>query len=152
MAALLFDSIAEALEQATSLDRLESRGTLRLALKTGGLDARSLTAEQLALMRESALAYTPANVLMLCPTDRVPPLDARREKFPIVSSSAEVRNQLRSPSSRGTASQGTRDRQRNDVSGLARASQSVNIGRAHSSAPLQGGAGCGRRSIRGSMR
>ncbi len=50
MAALLFDSIAEALEQATSLDRLESRGTLRLALKTGGLDARSLTAEQLAVV------------------------------------------------------------------------------------------------------
>ncbi len=41
MAALLFDSIAEALEQATSLDRLESRGTLRLALETSGLDARS---------------------------------------------------------------------------------------------------------------
>ena len=37
MAASLFDSVANALEEATGFNRLEARGTLRLALKSAGL-------------------------------------------------------------------------------------------------------------------
>ena len=47
---VLFDSVAEALEQATTLDRLEARGTLRLALKAAGLDAEQVTSHQLAVV------------------------------------------------------------------------------------------------------
>ena len=43
----VFDWVCGALESATSLDRLEARGTLRLALKASGLEARTVTAEQL---------------------------------------------------------------------------------------------------------
>jgi hypothetical protein len=43
----VFDWTCDALESATSLDRLEARGTLRLALKASGLDARNVTSEQL---------------------------------------------------------------------------------------------------------
>jgi len=43
----VFDWACGALESATSLDRLEARGTLRLALKASGLEARDVTAEQL---------------------------------------------------------------------------------------------------------
>jgi hypothetical protein len=50
MADLLFDSIADALEGATTLDRLEARGTLRLALKNAGLDPSSLGADQAAVV------------------------------------------------------------------------------------------------------
>ena len=45
--AAVFDWICNRLEQDTSLDRLESRGTVRLALKSAGLDARSVTPEQM---------------------------------------------------------------------------------------------------------
>jgi hypothetical protein len=48
----IFEALAETLEQVTSLDRLEARGTLRLALREAGLKADSLTAEQThALLR-----------------------------------------------------------------------------------------------------
>lgn len=43
----LFDSAAEQLERHTDLDRLEARGTLRLAIKQAGLDAKRLTLRQL---------------------------------------------------------------------------------------------------------
>jgi len=43
----VFDWACDALESATSLDRLEARGTVRLALKTAGLEARSVNVEQL---------------------------------------------------------------------------------------------------------
>jgi hypothetical protein len=55
MAADIFDLAAELLEQRTSLDRLEARGTLRIALKSAGLDVASLTAEQLAVVFEKIL-------------------------------------------------------------------------------------------------
>jgi hypothetical protein len=42
VAADLFDFVAEQLEHHTSLDRLEARGTLRLALKEAGLDPQSI--------------------------------------------------------------------------------------------------------------
>jgi hypothetical protein len=51
-----FDWMCNRLEQDTSLDRLEARGTVRLALKGAGLDARSVTPEQLAVVIEKVLA------------------------------------------------------------------------------------------------
>ena len=47
---VLFDVAAERLEQKTDLDRLETRGTLRIALKESGLDPKSLTFSQLAVV------------------------------------------------------------------------------------------------------
>lgn len=45
----LFDSVADALEQSTSLDRLEARGTLRLVLKEAGLEARDVDASSICV-------------------------------------------------------------------------------------------------------
>ncbi len=45
-----FDHVCSALENATSLNRIESRGTVRLALKTAGLSANSVTPEQMAVV------------------------------------------------------------------------------------------------------
>ena len=47
MSVELFDVAAERLEHHTSLDRLEARGTLRIALKIAGLTAKSVTVDQL---------------------------------------------------------------------------------------------------------
>lgn len=46
----LFDFVADRIEQSTSLDRLESRGTLRIALKNSGLDPRGVTREQFCVI------------------------------------------------------------------------------------------------------
>ena len=43
----LFDCAAEKLEALTDFDRLEARGTLRIALKEAGLEAAHLTLPQL---------------------------------------------------------------------------------------------------------
>ena len=51
----VFDHVAEALESATALDRLEARGTLRLALKEAGFDARSPQPEQMKVVVEKVL-------------------------------------------------------------------------------------------------
>jgi len=51
----LFDLAAERVEHHTSLDRLEARGTLRIALKTAGLTAKSVTAEQLCVVFEKVM-------------------------------------------------------------------------------------------------
>jgi hypothetical protein len=45
-----FDLVCDQLEAGTSLDRLEARGTVRLALKQAGLEARSITPEQMAVV------------------------------------------------------------------------------------------------------
>ena len=50
-----FDWVCSELEQQTTLDRLEARGTIRIALKEAGLDARSATARQLAVVVEKVL-------------------------------------------------------------------------------------------------
>lgn len=50
MAESLFEFVAARLEDATSLDKLEARGTLRIALKDAGLDPRSVSAEQMSVM------------------------------------------------------------------------------------------------------
>lgn len=44
-----FDFTCEALERLTSLDRLEARGTVRIALKQAGLEPRSVTHAQMAV-------------------------------------------------------------------------------------------------------
>lgn len=50
-----FDWVCSELEQRTSLDRLEARGTVRIALKEAGLDSRSLTPEQMKVVLEKVL-------------------------------------------------------------------------------------------------
>ena len=47
MSTELFDCAAEKLEALTDFDRLEARGTLRIALKEAGLDGKNLTMIQL---------------------------------------------------------------------------------------------------------
>ncbi len=55
MAADWFDFTAERLEHHTSLDRLEARGTLRIALKIAGLTAKAVTAGQLCVVFEKVM-------------------------------------------------------------------------------------------------
>ena len=45
-----FDWICTELERLTSLDTLEARGTVRLSLKKAGLEARSVSPGQLAVV------------------------------------------------------------------------------------------------------
>lgn len=55
MADTVFDLVAEKLEQTSDLDKLESRGTVRLALKQAGLDAKTVTVEQMQVVLEKVL-------------------------------------------------------------------------------------------------
>ncbi len=55
MATDLFDIAAETLEGSTEMDRLAARGTLRIALKEAGLDARKLTIPQLRAIFEKLM-------------------------------------------------------------------------------------------------
>ena len=55
MAVTLFDIAAEQLEQHAGFDRLAARGTLRLALKESGLDAKCLTLQQLGVVFEKVM-------------------------------------------------------------------------------------------------
>lgn len=50
-----FDFVCAQLQERTSLDRLEARGTIRLALKEAGLDARSITPDQMSVVVEKVL-------------------------------------------------------------------------------------------------
>jgi hypothetical protein len=50
-----FDWICAELERLTSLETLEARGTVRLALKKAGLEARNATPAQLAVAVERVL-------------------------------------------------------------------------------------------------
>jgi hypothetical protein len=50
-----FESLCDFLETETSLDRLESRGTLRIALKKAGLNARDADSKQLVVVVEKLL-------------------------------------------------------------------------------------------------
>jgi hypothetical protein len=45
-----FDFVCAQLEAGTSLDRLEARGTVRLALKQAGFEARGVSPEQMAVV------------------------------------------------------------------------------------------------------
>ena len=51
----LFDFVSDQLEAQTELDRLQARGTLRIALKGAGLDARTLNREQLLVILDRVL-------------------------------------------------------------------------------------------------
>jgi len=51
----VFDLVAEKIEEHTPLNRLESRGTLRIALKDAGFDAKSVSASQLAVVIQKLL-------------------------------------------------------------------------------------------------
>ena len=55
MAASIFELVAEELERRTDLAKLEARGTVRLALKEAGLDARTVTAEQMIVMLQKVM-------------------------------------------------------------------------------------------------
>ncbi len=55
MDATLFDLAAERLEHHTGFDRLEARGTLRIALKIAGLTAKSVTAGALCVVFEKVM-------------------------------------------------------------------------------------------------
>ncbi len=50
MDASVFDTVSEGLEARTDLERIEARGTVRIALKSAGLDVRSVTPEQMAVV------------------------------------------------------------------------------------------------------
>ncbi len=50
-----FECACVELEARTTLDRLASRGTVRIALKQAGLEARSVTPEQLAVVIQKIL-------------------------------------------------------------------------------------------------
>ncbi len=51
----VFDFVCEELEKRTSLDRLEARGTVRITLKQAGLEARSVSAQQMGVAVEKLL-------------------------------------------------------------------------------------------------
>ena len=55
MATTLFDIAAERLEEGSQMDRLEARGTLRLAVKEAGLDVQNLTVRQLQAVFEKLM-------------------------------------------------------------------------------------------------
>jgi hypothetical protein len=52
----VFETTCAAIEAHTSLDRLAARGTVRIALKQAGLDARSVAPEQMAVVVEKLLS------------------------------------------------------------------------------------------------
>ena len=50
-----FDWICQELESQTDLDRLEARGTVRIALKSSGLEASSVLPDQMRVVIERIL-------------------------------------------------------------------------------------------------
>jgi len=50
-----FEYVCGEIEQATSLNALEARGTVRLALKSAGVDARSVSAAQLRVILDKLI-------------------------------------------------------------------------------------------------
>ena len=55
METTLFDFAAERLEHHTGFSRIESRGTLRLALKSAGLEPKSLSLDELCVVFEKLM-------------------------------------------------------------------------------------------------
>lgn len=53
--AAVFELVAGALEEATALDRLQARGTLRLALKQAGLDSHGVAPDEMRAVVERVL-------------------------------------------------------------------------------------------------
>lgn len=50
-----FEWLCEAIEAGSSLERLEARGTVRIALKEAGLEARTATPAELAVVVQKIL-------------------------------------------------------------------------------------------------
>ncbi|MCG8592474.1 MAG: hypothetical protein MJE66_24555 [Proteobacteria bacterium] len=50
-----FGFVCEALEQRSSLDRLEARGTVRIACREAGLEVGHVTPDQMAVLLERVL-------------------------------------------------------------------------------------------------
>lgn len=50
-----FEWVCEQLIERSSLDRLEARGTVRIALKKSGLEARNVTASQMPVILDKVL-------------------------------------------------------------------------------------------------
>ncbi len=50
-----FDFACAELQRSTTLDRLEARGTVRIALKQAGLEARSVLPDQMKVVVEKVL-------------------------------------------------------------------------------------------------
>jgi len=50
-----FDFVCTQIEKATALDKLQARGTVRLALKAAGLDAASVSAAQLRVVLDKLM-------------------------------------------------------------------------------------------------
>ena len=50
MADSVFGFVADELEKRTDLEKLEARGTIRLALKSAGFNPREVTCEQMAVV------------------------------------------------------------------------------------------------------
>jgi hypothetical protein len=50
-----FDWVCVQLEERSALDRLEARGTVRLALKQAGLEARNITPDQMVVILDKVL-------------------------------------------------------------------------------------------------
>ena len=55
MDATLFDIAAEHLKRHTGFSRIESRGTLRIALKSAGLEPKSLSIDELRVVFEKLI-------------------------------------------------------------------------------------------------
>ena len=55
MADTVFDFVAEELERISELEKLEARGTLRLALKSAGFDPREVSTTQMAVVLEQVM-------------------------------------------------------------------------------------------------
>jgi hypothetical protein len=53
--ALAFDWICDEIERTSPLNRLEARGTVRLALKKAGLEATTVTPQQMSIVLEKVL-------------------------------------------------------------------------------------------------
>lgn len=51
----LFDFAAQKLEQHTGFSQLEARGTLRIAVKSAGLDPKSLSVDELRVVFEKLM-------------------------------------------------------------------------------------------------
>ena len=50
-----FEWLCASLESATDFDRLEARGTVRIALKRAGLEVKTLSAEQVKVVLEKLM-------------------------------------------------------------------------------------------------
>jgi hypothetical protein len=55
MSGSIFDFVSDELERRTRLEKLEARGTVRLALKAAGLDARTVTTKQMVATLEKVM-------------------------------------------------------------------------------------------------